>query len=323
MNNTTDAKTDVIQNQIDLAYFVASVILFLPTVIGNCLILISLYRFWELRSPMGILIGNLAVSDLLVGVVLIPIELLKIILDDNVFNAKYPCLVSTGMSLALTVSSVLNMLAISVERFMSVAYPLKHRSAQTKSIVKRFVPFMWITVLILGFLPLTGLHKKYNRHMCIYNEIFLDEYTIFITSFYSICIIVNVGLFASVVRIALRKLQRVRDSDTSQSHVRLARNLTKTYVMMMVSGAFIICWVPFSVLTIVGLFHQWKTYSIALRWAYFLGFLNSGINWMIYGFKTPKFRKSIKAVVTCRDIDINSYISNSNGSIDNDRQKQK
>ena len=322
MNNTTDTKTDtIIETNLDLAYFIASIILFLPTVIGNSLILISLYRFWELRSPMGILIGNLAVSDLLVGMVLIPIELIQI-LEDGVFNDKYPCLLSMGISLSLTVSSVLNMLAISMERFMSVAYPLKHRSAKTKTVVKASLPFMWIIVLTFGFMPLMGLNKKYYRHICTYNEIFLDGYTILITSFYSVCTIINIGLFASVVKIALRKLQRVRDSDTSQSHVRLKKNLTKTYVMMLVSGAFIICWGPFSILTIIGLFHQWKSYPIALRWAYFLGFLNSGINWMIYGYKTPKFRKAIKAVVTCKAIDVHSYISNSNISINNDGPKQ-
>ena len=315
MNNTTGTSTDErVLTNIDYAYFFASVILFLPTVIGNLLILMSLYRFWELRSPMGILIGNLAVSDLLVGVVLIPVELLGILLD--VFNDKYPCLISMGISLSLIGSSVLNMLAISVERFMSVAHSLKHRSAKTKSVVKASIPIMWVTVLTFGFLPLIGLNNKHYRHRCTYNEIFLEGYTIFITSCYAVCIFANVGFFASVVGVALRKLQRVRDSDTSQSHVRVSKNLAKTYVMMLVSAAFIICWGPFSVLTITGLFYQWKSYPTALRWAYFLGFLNSGINWMIYGFKTPKLRKAIKAVVTCKEISTHSYISNSNGSID-------
>ena len=323
MNNTTGAYKEN-TNEIGFtdrgyAYFFTSVIIFLPTVIGNSLILMSLYRFRDLRSPMGILIGNLAVSDFLVGLILMPLEVLSIFL--RVFNKKYPCLITIGISVTLTMSSVLNMLAIAVERFMSVAHPLKHRSPKTKTVVKLCIPLLWCSVLVIGFLPLMGFNKKKYRDRCSYNEIFLDGYTIFITSFYAVCIFANIGFFASVVNIALRKLRKVRDSGTIQSHTHVSRNLAKTYMMMMVCAAFIICWGPFTVLTVIGLFYQWTSYHNALKWAFFLGFLNSGINWMIYGFRNPKFRKAIKAVVTCKKVLIDPYISQSNGSIGIDGHK--
>lgn len=316
MNTTTGIETNnytdnIAPTDLDYAYFFASMIIFLPTVIGNSLILISLYRFRELRSPMGILIGNLAVGDLLVGLILMPLEIIGILV--SFFHRKYPCLVSIGISATLTCLSVANMLAISVERFVSVAYPLKHRSAETKTLTKVSIPFIWVSVLIIGFLPLMGLHKTHHTNRCTYTEVFVTEYTIFLTSFLAVCVFVNVGVFLSVVRIALSNLTKVRDSDTDYRLARVSRNLTKTYIMMIVSAAFVICWGPFSVLTVLGLFYQWETYSIFLKWSYFLGVMNSGINWMIYGFKNPKFRRAIIAVVKCKVTRSDSYITHSSG----------
>ena len=317
MNNTTDEVNEsvnvVVLTDIRCAYFFASVIIYLPTVVGNSLILLALFRFRELRSPMGILIGNLAVSDFLVGLILMPLEVASIFL--SLFNDKYPCLIIIGISATLTMSSVVNMLAIALERFVSVKYPFKHMSFNTKVVVKSSIPVMWCLVSTIGFLPLMGVNKMHCKHRCscTYNNVFLEGYTIFLTSFYTICILTNIGLLSSVVNIALRTLHKVRDlsSCTIQSHARVSRNLARTYLMLIVCTAFVICWGPFTVLTVIGIFYQWASYPTALKWSYFLGFLNSGINWIIYGFKSPKFRKAIRAIVTCKPLPSNY----SNGSI--------
>ena len=321
MNNTTgeanESVNSVVFTDIRCAYFFASVIIYLPTVVGNSLILLALFRFKELRSPMGILIGNLAVSDFLVGFILMPLEVASIFF--SLFNDKYPCLIIIGISATLTMSSVVSMLAIALERFVSVKYPFKHMSFKTMVVVKSCIPVMWCLASTIGFLPLMGVNKMHCKHQCActYNNVFLEGYTVFLTSFYTICILTNIGLLSSVVNIALRTLHKVRDLSTIQSHARVSRNLARTYLMLIVCAAFVICWGPFTVLTVIGIFYQWASYPTALKWSYFLGFLNSGINWIIYGFKSPKFRKAIRAIVTCKSLPTNPYkhVSHSNGSI--------
>ena len=319
MNNSTDefkeSANGIVFTDLRYAYVFTSVIIFLPTVIGNSLILMALYRFRDLRSPMGILIGNLAVSDFLVGSIVMPLEVAAIFLSR--FNDKYPCLITIGISVTLTMSSVLNMLAITFERFISVRYPLKHMSFKTKIVVKSSIPVIWCSVSIIGFLPLMGINNMHckERCTCAYNEVFLEGYIIFVTSFYALCTLANIGFLATVVKIALKTLRKIRDSNAIQSRARVSRNLARTYLMIMVCTTFIICWGPFTLLTIIGLLYRWKTYHTALKWAYFLGFLNSGINWIIYGLKSPKFRKAIRAFITCKTIPIDPYISQSNDSI--------
>ena len=297
---------------IDYAFFFASLIIFVPTVVGNSLILTALYRFRELRSPMGLLIGNLALSDFLVGLVLIPLEILSVIL--NLSAHKYYCLFNIAISMVLVGSSVLNMLAISIERYLSVAHPLSHRSAKTKKITKAYVLIMWILVIIIGSLPLMGFNKLSDNSRCIYTKVLWMEYTIVIASLWASCIISNAIFFLLVIKVAVSKLRKVRNSDTN--HKRISRNLAKTYIIIIVSATFVVFWGPFCVLTFMGLFHWKKSYSIAARWAYFAGFLNSGINWMIYGFKNPKVRKAMKAVVLCKQTLSNPYITNSSESTD-------
>ena len=298
---------------LDYAYFFTSLVIFLPTVVGNSLILIALYRFRELRSPMGLLIGNLALSDFLVGIAIIPMEIFGTLLDLSYY--KYYCLVNIGTSLMLIGSSVLNMLVISVERFISVAYPLSHRSPKTKTITKVSIPIMWLLVFISGYLPLMGVNKLSQRSQCMYTRVFLVEYTIFISSFLAGCVLSNVVFFVLIIRVAVSHLRKVRRSKLDQHSIHLSRNLAKTYVMMIVSATFVVCWGPFCVLTVTGLFYSWQSYPTALRWAYFAGFLNSGINWMIYGFRNLRFRKAMKAVLTCKETIINSSQIISSNSI--------
>ena len=311
MLNDTDPSENSLPTieRIHYAYFFSSLIIFAPIVIGNSLILICLYRFRELRSPMGLLIGSLSTSDLLVGLILIPTDILKIVLE--VRSNKYVCLFSIGTSVVLLGSSILNLLAISMERYISVVHPLRHRGKKTMTITKWFIPVMWASCLVIGYLPLMGLNKFEQGQQCIYKNVFFFGYTLGITAFFTTCIFVNIVLFIAVVRIALSKLRSVKHSALDFKQLRISRNLTKTYVMMAVSATFIICWGPFSVLCVIGIFHQWEEYPTCLRWSFFFGFLNSGINWMIYGFRNPKFRKAIQGVVACSSSRASVYISHS------------
>ena len=295
--------------RIDNAYFYAYMVLFFPIVIGNSLILISLCRFRELRTPMGLLIGSLATSDLLIGLILIPTEMTMLLL--NLFENEYLCLFSMGTSVALLGASVFNMLAISVERFVSVAHPLRHRTKKTKTIVQITIPVLWVSVIIMGYLPLMGLNKHAPGKVCMYKEVFLMEYIIAIGSCFALCIFINIGFFVAVIRIALSQLRKVKNSSMDNNFFRISRKLTRTYVLMAVSATFIICWGPLSVISVVGLFYRWDSFSSTVRWAFFAGFLNSGINWMIYGIRNPKFRRAIKASVMCKSSMAVYYISNS------------
>ena len=75
----------------DIIWNVVDAVMFLPTVFGNILILLSIVRFRRLRTKIHILIGHLAVNDLLVGATLLPLETIG---DSFHYDQeKYYCLI--------------------------------------------------------------------------------------------------------------------------------------------------------------------------------------------------------------------------------------
>ena len=135
-------------------YFIIDVILILPTVFGNSLIIISLIRFKTLRKTKAfILIGNLGISDLLVGLVLIPVDLV-LILKPAVSKDPTVCLWYYCIIYTLITASVLNLFLLSVERFHAIIRPFQHNSTFTAKRIYYSACSTWIFVLVIGFIPL-------------------------------------------------------------------------------------------------------------------------------------------------------------------------
>ena len=282
--------------------------IFLPTVIGNTLILICLFKFRRLRTPMGILIGSLASTDLFTGAVVIPLDVFG--LTNNIYdNSKYACLVRLGTFVVLLGTSILNMLAISTERFVSLAYPLKHMSSKTIVFVKCFISLSWVSMIVIGFFPLFGFNSYNPDLICKYTVQFLKGYSYFVTIFYAICIFINIAFFIILIKIVFSTL---RGKHVIRSSSRVIHNLKKTYIMLIISASFILCWGPFSILSFIGLFHQWDTYNTTMRYCIILGFLNSGFNWMIYGFANAKFRRAITSLLKRKRDDLSTFSTSYN-----------
>lgn len=117
-----------LSNQLVQAYIiyfvVIELIIILPTIIGSSLIIVSIVTFRHLRSHMHILVANLALADLLVGSVLIPMDL--VLMNGDLSN-KNICLVNMSLSIAFLLASVLNLLLISLERYMAIVHPLTYK----------------------------------------------------------------------------------------------------------------------------------------------------------------------------------------------------
>lgn len=271
--------------------FMIEAIILLPTVAGNLLILICLYKYKRLRTSMGILIGNLALTDLITGAVLIPLDLYG--LKSDLYRNKHACLFRLGTFVVLLGCSILNMLGMSLERFVALAYPLKHMSSKTKMMVKYYISFSWVLMIVIAYIPHFGLQKFKPEMPCIYTEQFTEEYIHFVTILFSICIFINIGFFGVVIRIVVAA---VITTDRNQQP-RCVTQKKKSLLMLVLTAMFMLCWGPFCVLSLVGLFYQWETYNSTMRYCILVGFLNSCFNWIIYGLTNTKFRKAIALVL--------------------------
>ena len=125
---------------------------------GNSLILTAVYRFKRLRTPSNYLLASLASSDLGVGLFL-PVGMyleLTASSSDSVGDHVNVglCLVPYCLVISLCSVSVLLMAAIAVDRFTSLAQPLRYNNLITHTSVERYIAAFWLYALLVGFSPL-------------------------------------------------------------------------------------------------------------------------------------------------------------------------
>nr|CAI5864272.1 unnamed protein product [Callosobruchus analis] len=108
------------------------VFLFSPMIlIGNSLFLVAMFRFKRLRTPSNYLFMSLATSDLAVGMYMPVGMYLELGGWAQHFTSVRVCLFSYGVVITLCCVSVLVMVAIAVDRFTSLAKPLRYAKVST------------------------------------------------------------------------------------------------------------------------------------------------------------------------------------------------
>ncbi|KAI4876504.1 hypothetical protein NFI96_010517, partial [Prochilodus magdalenae] len=104
--------------------------------LGNALVIWAVWTCGALRQPTFCFIVSLAVADLLVGLVVLP---MGVLLDIHMKIPLYGCLLMCCLVILLEVASVVLLLAIAVDRFLRVRIPL--------SAVWVFLPFEVVVAL--------------------------------------------------------------------------------------------------------------------------------------------------------------------------------
>ena len=97
----------------------------LISIIGNSLVLVAILRTPSLRSPSTMFLCNLAVSDLLVGLVVQPVYIANELTND-LFNT-----LRNIMTFAACGASLLTVTAISVDRFLALHYHMRYPDLMT------------------------------------------------------------------------------------------------------------------------------------------------------------------------------------------------
>jgi hypothetical protein len=138
-------------------FFVIEAILIVPILFGNSLILFSIARFRRLRTRMNILVANLSVSDFLVGLIMIPYDISFVMVEDLRQN-KWTCLLRETFQILFLGSSVLNLLLISVERYLAILFPLAHVHRRSRKWLALLILASWLFAILVSILPLLGVN---------------------------------------------------------------------------------------------------------------------------------------------------------------------
>lgn len=179
---------------------VFSVLVF-GTVGGNLLVILSVVIVKKLQTPSNFLIVNLACSDFLVSILVMPGAIYQ-----QIFRNRWPfsellCNVFISFDVILCTSSILNLCAISIDRYLVITRPLQYAVNRTPSRIGTMIAISWVLSGLISIPPLFGWKEKFSAGECRYSENLIYQIYATFGAFY-IPLIVMLVLYGRIFKLA-------------------------------------------------------------------------------------------------------------------------
>lgn len=132
-------------------------LIFLTGLSGNLLTCAVIAKHKKMRNPTNLYLVSLAVSDLLVLLFGMPLEIYDLWQNYPFPFGEGGCYFKTFLFETVCFASILNVTALSVERYIAVVHPLKTRYLSTNQHAKRVITVVWVVSMVCA-IPNTSLH---------------------------------------------------------------------------------------------------------------------------------------------------------------------
>ena len=140
---------------------VSGILITIATIIGNVLVITAVIKEKKLRKVGNVLIINLAVSDCLVGVIVNPIAIAYVITDNWIFGVEF-CDFWVSMDVICCTASIVNLCAISYDRYHAITEPLEYSRRRTYQRAWLICLFVWIYAVLIAIPPFLGWKRPTN-----------------------------------------------------------------------------------------------------------------------------------------------------------------
>ena len=158
-----------------------------PTILLNLLVIFSVKTKPHLKTISNIVIGCLAVTDTLMGIIGLPLFITARILTLRAETSSDFCTVkdlSRNVNRILGGATVFHLVVMNVERYIAIKHPFQHMTIVTKSRVLGSSAVAWIAILIVT-LPLALTDD--NIYITVTNTILLFSIAVIIYCQVVIC----------------------------------------------------------------------------------------------------------------------------------------
>ncbi|XP_028836828.1 5-hydroxytryptamine (serotonin) receptor 2C, G protein-coupled-like 1 isoform X2 [Denticeps clupeoides] len=136
------------------------VIIFL-TIGGNILVILAVSLEKKLQNATNYFLRSLAVADMLVGILVMPVSLVNILYDYAWPLPSTLCPIWIYLDVLFSTASIMHLCAISLDRYVAIRNPIEHSrfNSRTKAMLK--IAAVWtISIGISMPIPVIGLLKE-------------------------------------------------------------------------------------------------------------------------------------------------------------------
>ena len=241
-------------------------LLFVVSLAGNILIGIIVYKEKALRTPINILIVNMAISDLLYPIIRFPLLFVRLntashwLISSPLGQAfcKLSCF-ATDVSSAVSIQSLV---LIAMDRFVAVVFPLRSSLISSKQ-CRLFILVIWVVAMVVfGPLLFTWEFVEYLEGPVCHQEWkgTFEEFSSFkdyilvtiIVLIYVPLVLISILYFSIAIRIKSQNIPGEPSVNARKQRLKRERNALKMSVAIVF--VFAVCWLPSSIIFFLFLF---------------------------------------------------------------------
>ena len=300
-NNTEDVCSFHFSSLHLTLYLVVTLPLWFMNVVGNSFILLCVYQEKQLRRPSYFLIAALSVADITVpffGYITTTIQ--EFVKNPWVCDPFVQSFLSTPSTFA-GFTSFLTLVALTSERYMSIAFPVLHRKTVTTRRVLAVVTFNWI---LSACACVAGYPFRPSTLQRLYCAPFQLGILAIAVPFGFVGLILLSSLNAHLLILIKRRLRRDAErhtaSQSSEAEIRRGNmNCKASKAVSTVVIFFVISWLPITLF----LLSETLNHTIDVNCTFLevgrkllsVSFIvNGAINPIVYARQNPQFRSVFK-----------------------------
>ncbi|KAI7793476.1 trace amine-associated receptor 13c-like [Triplophysa rosa] len=277
------------------------------TVFLNLLVIISISHFKQLHTPTNLIILSLAIADLIVGLILMPVQGIKLIEPCWYFGEVF-CAIFPLIFYVVITASLGNLIFISVDRYIAVNDPLRYPMRVTTNRAVLSIIVNWLFSSVYCFIILyESLISPEKNHTCVgecilYIKLGYIITDVLVTLVTPCCVIIS--LYMKICFVAKHQAENL--NMILEKKVRSEKKAAKSLgVVVMV---YILCWIPYYIAALT--LGQDTGDSLVINIMYWVNCMNSCMNPLIYAMFYRWFRISAKYIVTLKILEPSSAYFN-------------
>ena len=250
--------------------------------LGNLLVCMTIIKNPRLHIGTNFLILNLSIGDILVCLLVQPMYICAINL--NQVPLYFPCIYRIMAEIS-TYMSFHTLFCIAAKRLLYLSRPFDSPLILTKKQLLVIFFTIWTVSFLMGTLSPT---------ISFANEIL--RYYKYIFNFVFIAIYVRIFTIANQ---HFKKLSKLRKSVMfNHTIAKLKRENVSIRTTALIVGAFIASFFPFTVLKLAGIHPSTSETRAAYKWAVTLIYCSSSYNPFIYFIRSDSFRNGLKRTLS-------------------------
>ena len=290
--------------------FAAVACIISPTAVFlNVLVIIEVKQRKELQRASNILLSSMAVTDLLVGSLCVPLSAVtRLLVPYQIVTDHYICkldFVAISSTITLAICSIFHLTMIAWERYVAIRKWIDYRVIVTRSRLKKLAIIAWVSAIVTVSpahftMALTGMLRE--NEMVLALDIFFIILSVLVMSTLGLIIYFYVMVYLGVRKRKLSQIRQVSDLVNAKLEQRVAVTTT------LVTVALILSFFSNAVIGMLGGVYPVLRKRFVGDLKATLLYTNSVVNPLIYYYRDCRFRNAVLELLRIRKPKVTPYL---------------